>query len=116
MKKIIFGSTLVCAMVLGVFSCSKDFLDTKPTASNNNVSLANDKGVNALLIGAYHGFVGGGLQQNGWFGNMGMVCFRYQLGMGCRSMLMMQQKDQISLTRVPSFRWRTLQLTLPMVM
>jgi hypothetical protein len=69
MKKIIFGSTLVCAMVLGVFSCSKDFLDTKPTASNNNVSLANDKGVNALLIGAYHGFVGGGLQQNGWFGS-----------------------------------------------
>jgi hypothetical protein len=69
MKKLIFGSTLVCAMVLGVFSCSKDFLDTKPTASNNNVSLANDKGVNSLLIGAYHGFVGGGLQQNGWFGS-----------------------------------------------
>jgi len=68
MKKIIFGSTLVCAMALGVFSCSKDFLDTKPTASNNNVSLANDKGVNALLIGAYHAFVGG-VHQDGWHGD-----------------------------------------------
>jgi len=60
---------LVCTMGLSVFySCSDTFLDTAPTASTNTVILANDKGVNALLIGAYHCFVGG-IQQDGWFGS-----------------------------------------------
>jgi starch-binding outer membrane protein, SusD/RagB family len=69
MKKIIFGSSLVLAMTMSlIYSCSDKFLDTTPTASTNSVILANDKGVNALLIGAYHGFVGG-LHQNGWFGD-----------------------------------------------
>jgi starch-binding outer membrane protein, SusD/RagB family len=69
MKKLIFSTSLVCAMaLLVVYSCKKDFLDTIPTASNNNVTLANDAGVNALLIGAYHVLVSSG-HQNGWFGD-----------------------------------------------
>jgi hypothetical protein len=56
-------------MVLGAFySCSKDFLDTTPPASNSQFSLANDKGVNGLLIGAYHDLVSSG-HSNNWFGD-----------------------------------------------
>jgi hypothetical protein len=36
-----------------LFACSKDYLNTVPTGSANNVILANEKGVNALLLGAY---------------------------------------------------------------
>ncbi len=69
MKKLIFGTTLLCTIILGVtFSCSQDWLDTVPPASNNNVSLANDKGVNALLIGAYHDLVSSG-HSNNWHGD-----------------------------------------------
>ncbi len=69
MKKLIFGTTLLCILILGAtYSCSKDWLDTVPPASNNNVSLANDKGVSALLIGAYHDLVSSG-HSNQWFGD-----------------------------------------------
>ncbi len=68
MKKLIFGSSIVFAMALGVFSCTKDFLDTKPTARNTLGTVSSDAGVRALLVGAYHSFVGG-VHQNGWFGD-----------------------------------------------
>ncbi len=54
MKKNIIFSTLGVGLLLSLlFACSKDYLSTVPTASANNVVLANEKGVNALLVGAY---------------------------------------------------------------
>jgi len=54
MKKKIIFSTLMAGLILSLlFACSKSYLDTVPTGSANNVVLANEKGVNALLIGAY---------------------------------------------------------------
>ncbi|HLP72108.1 MAG TPA: RagB/SusD family nutrient uptake outer membrane protein [Bacteroidales bacterium] len=54
MKNKIIFSALAAGLLLTFFvSCSKDYLDTVPTASANNVVLANEKGVNALLVGAY---------------------------------------------------------------
>lgn len=46
----LFAGLLLLSLLIG---CKKDFLDTVPTGSANNVILANEKGVNALLIGAY---------------------------------------------------------------
>jgi hypothetical protein len=69
MKRIMFSITMASILLLAAFySCSKDYLNTQPLGSANNASLANEKGVNALLIGAYHGLLGSGMQTNGWFG------------------------------------------------
>ncbi|MBN2814229.1 MAG: RagB/SusD family nutrient uptake outer membrane protein [Bacteroidales bacterium] len=68
MKKIIFLSTIVLALATSFYSCGDEFLDTKPTASASDVLLADEAGVDALLIGAYHPLVGG-LQAGGWFGS-----------------------------------------------
>lgn len=40
-------------MIVYLAGCESDFLNTSPPASASNVVLANEKGVNALLIGAY---------------------------------------------------------------
>ena len=54
------------AILLGivVFSCKKSFLERPPEASFNEASLANEKGVNAVLIGAYSSL--DGWADNGW--------------------------------------------------
>lgn len=52
-KKIIFSILGVGLFLSLLVSCSEDYLDTVPTASANDVILANEKGVNAVLIGAY---------------------------------------------------------------
>jgi hypothetical protein len=52
-KKIIFSTLSLGLLLTLLFACKKDFLNTVPTGSANNVVLANEKGVNALLIGAY---------------------------------------------------------------
>jgi hypothetical protein len=52
-----------------LISCSKDFLDTTPAAVNSNKSLADEHGINHVLIGAYSAIDGAGLQLNGWFGS-----------------------------------------------
>jgi len=49
--------------------CSDNFLDTKPTAVNSNKILANEDGINAVLIGAYSAIDGAGLHINAWFGD-----------------------------------------------
>ncbi len=67
MKKISFLLSIVMAFA-AVFSCSEDFLDTKPTGRASDVLLADEAGVDALLIGAYHPLVGG-LRAGGWFGD-----------------------------------------------
>jgi starch-binding outer membrane protein, SusD/RagB family len=52
-----------------ILSCSNDFLDTTPTAVNSNKTLADEKGINHVLIGAYSAIDGAGLQNNTWFGS-----------------------------------------------
>ena len=59
--KKIFGSIL---LGLVVFSCKKSFLERPPEASFNEATLANEKGVNAVLIGAYAAL--DGWADNGW--------------------------------------------------
>ena len=54
------------ALLVGlvVFSCKKSFLERPPEASFNEATLANEKGVNAVLIGAYAAL--DGWADNGW--------------------------------------------------
>ena len=51
MKKLI----IICwALILSmVTSCSDSFLEVSPKAALSNTTLQNNKGVNALLVGAY---------------------------------------------------------------
>jgi hypothetical protein len=51
-KKIIFSVLSVGLLLTMLFACKKSFLETSPTASLSDVVLANEKGVNGLLIGA----------------------------------------------------------------
>lgn len=53
MKKTIFNALLVTLLGVIAYSCSKSFLDRKPLASLDENVLANKKGVEGLLIGAY---------------------------------------------------------------
>ena len=57
---------IVGAVLIGlvVFSCKKSFLERPPEASFNSATLANEKGVNAVLIGAYAAL--DGWADNGW--------------------------------------------------
>lgn len=70
MKK--FFYSLICLSLVGVitYSCSKSFLERTPKGSLDENTLANKKGVEALLIGAYSvldGFIdGGGIFLGGW--------------------------------------------------
>ena len=70
MKK--FFYSLLCLALVGTitYSCSKSFLDRTPKGSLDENTLANKKGVEALLIGAYSvldGFIdGGGIFLGGW--------------------------------------------------
>jgi hypothetical protein len=69
MKRKAIFITLVVAMLMTVFfGCKKSFLDTLPTGSANDALLANEKGVNAILIGAYAAIDGqiNGTDGTGW--------------------------------------------------
>jgi len=57
---------LLAAVLIGliVFSCKKSFLTRLPEASLDEVSLSNEKGVNATLIAAYAAL--DGWADNGW--------------------------------------------------
>ena len=57
-KLIIFSSIGIGLIVTLLYACTGDFLETMPTGSANNVVLANAKGVDMLLIGAYAGIDG----------------------------------------------------------
>jgi len=56
MKKINYklAIPICCILLLGVFACSKNFLDKQPQGSLSPSVLANQTGVEGLLIGAYH--------------------------------------------------------------
>lgn len=70
MKRITY--TVLSLATVGVigWSCSKSFLDKKPLGQLDANTLANKKGVEALLVGAYSvldGFInGGGIFLGGW--------------------------------------------------
>ncbi len=53
MKKTIFNAILVTLLGVIAYSCSKGFLERKPLGSLDENVLANKKGVEGLLIGAY---------------------------------------------------------------
>lgn len=52
-KKIIFSVLSVGLLLSILYACSKDYLDTAPTGLLLNEVVANEAGVNALLVGAY---------------------------------------------------------------
>jgi hypothetical protein len=70
MKKRIFKIvTIICSgalLVLIVIACNKSFLNKPPLGTLNPSVLANEKGVQALLIGAYSCLDGEGGNGSGW--------------------------------------------------
>jgi len=65
MKKIPVKSLITFLLLAFVISCSKEFLDVKPKSVLDNNVLANEKGIDALLIGAYS-MLDGVSAQFGW--------------------------------------------------
>ena len=47
-------------------SCSDDFLEVKPSGTLNEYTLADEKGIEALLIGAYSMLDGVSANAGGW--------------------------------------------------
>lgn len=70
MKKFFYSLLVLTLVGVITYSCSKSFLDRTPKGSLDENTLANKKGVEALLIGAYSvldGFIdGGGIFLGGW--------------------------------------------------
>jgi hypothetical protein len=70
MKKFLYTVLILASVGVIAYSCSKSFLDKQPYGSLDENTLANKKGVEALLIGAYSvldGFInGGGIFLGGW--------------------------------------------------
>lgn len=52
-RKIIFSTLAIALLMTMLYACKKNFLEALPTSSASDVLLANEKGVNAVLIGAY---------------------------------------------------------------
>ena len=52
-RKSIFSTMAVALLLTMSYACKDTFLDTLPTGAGSDVMLANEKGVNMLLIGAY---------------------------------------------------------------
>src|SRR5664279_3423852 len=67
-RKAIFITLIVASMATVFIGCKKSFLDTLPTGVANDALLANEKGVNAILVGAYAALDG---QINGTDGTCG---------------------------------------------
>jgi hypothetical protein len=70
MKKIAFSIVSLATLGVITWSCSKSFLERNPIGTLDANTLANEKGVEALLVGTYSvldGFVnGGGIFLGGW--------------------------------------------------
>jgi hypothetical protein len=70
MKRITYSILSLTTIAVFAWSCSKSFLDKKPLGQLDANTLANAKGAEALLIGAYSvldGFInGGGIFLGGW--------------------------------------------------
>lgn len=67
MKNISYKVFVPLALLVLVYACKKSFLDKTPQGSLSNSVLANQTGVEGLLIGAYHMVGGeGGAAGNNW--------------------------------------------------
>lgn len=70
MKKITYATFCLALIGIIIYSCGKSFLERTPKGVLDENALANKKGVEALLIGAYSvldGFIdGGGVFLGGW--------------------------------------------------
>src|SRR5512140_610617 len=70
MKRIAYSILSLATIAVIAWSCNKSFLDKKPLGQLDANTLANVKGAEALLIGAYSvldGFInGGGIFLGGW--------------------------------------------------
>ena len=67
-RKAIFITLVVASLMTVFYACKKSFLDTLPTGSANDALLANEKGVDAILMGAYAAIDGqiNGTDGAGW--------------------------------------------------
>ena len=67
-RKAIFITLIVASLITVFYGCKKSFLDTLPTGVGSENALATEKGVNALLIGAYAAIDGqiNGTDGTGW--------------------------------------------------
>ncbi len=67
-RKAIFLTLIVASLMTVFYGCKKSFMDTLPTGVADENVLANEKGVNALLIGAYAAIDGqiNGTDGAGW--------------------------------------------------
>ena len=54
------------ALVAILFSCSEEFLTKEPLGSSSETVFYNEKGIDALLIGAYGIIDGGAVWQVSW--------------------------------------------------
>ena len=74
-KKVLIFTALVSLLI--VYACSPNFLDKKPIGTLNQTILANENGVQGLLIGAYALLDGeGGNVNSGW----GSACSNWTYG------------------------------------
>ena len=64
MKHLLISAVVLTIALSG--SCRKDFLFVKPTGDLNQFNLANDKGIETLLIGAYSMLDGVSAEVGGW--------------------------------------------------
>lgn len=66
MKRSFIYLLLIIALMTGFLSdCSEDFLDVRPSGGLSQFTLASEKGINALLVGAYS-MLDGVSSQFGW--------------------------------------------------
>lgn len=62
-----------CVLMMITYSCSEDYLEIEPFGSVNETTLANEQGVNLLLIGAYSLLDGGGTIGGNYLGGIGYL-------------------------------------------
>ncbi|MFC4871047.1 RagB/SusD family nutrient uptake outer membrane protein [Negadavirga shengliensis] len=62
-----------CLIVLMTFACGEDYLEIEPFGSVSESTLANEQGVDLLLIGAYSLLDGGGTVGGNYLGGIGRL-------------------------------------------
>ena len=101
----------VAVVGLAIFSCKKSFLERPPEAAFSEATLANAKGVNALLIGTYAAL--DGWTDNGWGNAAGNPWptsgSNWIFGSVATDDAMpgSQFNDQISIEKINRYQWAT---------